>query len=765
MRRRVKVQVWVGAAKKPLTQVFWKTMVLTSGLLVSALGLVMGGSWLAVRLIVNPGSLSWLSQVLPDWSDHATTQTLDEISAEVADAGRWIDKPLYFSPDGISQRAALQQMLLPVLRPRKHCSRQAESRTGSSQTGSVRPCGEVVELRIYRPKFAADSVKRAVKGAAKGAAKETTYELIDRIGVTGPEELSAIAPLTQAAITQGTTRILPLTTLQVIDGKAPTADLWFHLSGEWKRGTRVLYGQVIRYDPQRNQLNLMQSWNSPAGQLPYWQQVTGSDAAELVVNQSIGLEPQFQIYQLKPAQSVAQPIRLEAIVLTEAALSDRAYIDGLLLARNGLWSPALSLLQTVKRKGTWSTAAQSQLDLIGLHAKVTQTQADRDWASPTQQILAQLIDGRWSKGLSALKSAHTSGYDVRHLLSANVERLWQRVEMALRVNARQADLQQWGVLILAVKQNREQALVWLKKQPRLPVSFTEQTLALLEPTAPLAVVPIPTIDTPVPATAHPASLIGTVITPITPVPPHGSDWTLAETSLSLPTGQTWYQINVIEFYDGQSWQQLPFSNLETAIAQKLSNTSLQIVVWQGATQAQTLTATVKAVRFNKGQLLLLATAASFSTATPATLVAITPGTVHWVQPLATTTFNHLAQQPVWNAALDRLWQDLQTAQLVSAAAPSTAVTQTIGNWSIQMMELTGDQTPEVVLTIEAADRGQPRTVIFSEQGNVMYSDLNAEAQSIVAMIDRTLDSMPTLMVTSQQGLELQQWSIQNQRFE
>ena len=38
----------------------------------------------------------------------------------------------------------------------------------------------------------------------------------------------------------------------------------------------------------------MLSWTSPNGQLPKWQQVTGGGAKELVIDQTVGLEPHLQ---------------------------------------------------------------------------------------------------------------------------------------------------------------------------------------------------------------------------------------------------------------------------------------------------------------------------------------------------------------------------------------------------------------------------------------------------------------------------------------
>lgn len=781
MKRKVpvKVRVWVtetqrSSLQRSSTGASWGAKLFTVTILASAVGLVIIGSWLAVRLIINPASLTWLSHLLPTWSDFYADQpqTLDEIKAKIGEINRTTAQLIHLStyPGMTQQQLGFHDVLLPVVSPLKHCGHQAKTQAGPTQS-----CAEIVELRIYRPTARPNS-----------SAKQMTYELVDQIIVTGPEELTAIAPLTHAAsaITHGSTRTLPLTQISFVNGTAPDG-IWFHLSGEWKRGSRVLYGQVIQFDPQRNRLYSVQSWSSPAGQLPRWQQVTGNPTAELVVDQSIGLEPQFQVYQLKPARSLAQSVTLEAITLTEAALGDRTYTNGLLMARHGLWSPAVQLLTTAKQTGNWSAAAQAQLDLVTLHAKVTQTQAQRDWASPTQQILAQVMDGRWSKALSLLKSAHESGYDVRNLLSTNADRFWQRIETALRVHPRQGELQEWGMLILAVRQNREQAVAWLRSQPTVsaPAKRTiEETLALLQPSpspsSPMASVPTATSATSVSVTpaASPKGLIGSV-TPVANV--RATDWLMpTATALSLASNQRWYQVDVVGMENNQQGQR-PLLGLEvssTSTAQQaqqlweqlgLTDPQLQIVAWQGATSSHTLFATVKAFQINNGQLSLLAVGETLPmTIAPSAIVAITPSTVSWAQPSTVVTLAELAQQrPIWKTTLiPQLWQDLQAAGLVFGAEANDPL-QTIGPWSVQLMELTGDQKPEVVLTIEAAGASSPRTMIFSGQDSVLYSDLQASDQSLVAIADRGSSPLSTLIIKTAQGISLQHWSKQNLRFE
>ncbi|MFM7426667.1 MAG: hypothetical protein ACKO7W_17010 [Elainella sp.] len=730
---------------------------LTMALLLGAIGLVGGGGWLAVRLIVDPASVKWLTALLP-WGNSLATppQTWREIAAEVGQTGQALGTPLYFSTyAGLTrQQAGFYDLLLPVVRPLKHCP------TASPPAG----CSQISELRVYRPRTG------------------QTYDLLDRISITGPEELFVVAPLARSsAITQGTSRILPLTSVRFVEanpGDSPASSatkrrsgIWLQLSGEWQRGSRVLYGQVVQYDPDRRRLFPFQDWSSPPGQFPTWQQVTGDTEPELVVNQSVGLEPQFQMLQLKPPRSIGQTVSLEAVTLTEPASQNRTYLDGLLLARNGLWSPALALLQSAKsqmaKTGKWSASAQAQLDLIRLHAQVTQAQANRDWASPTQQILAEMTDGRWAQALTVLKQAQRSGYDVRNLLTTNSERLWQRVETALRVNAKSSELQTWGALLLAVRQNQQQALLWLQKQPNAAKHLPEirQILAVLQSPDRPTTRPSPAETAPVaalipagsPSPSPDPALIGTV-TPLATLQPQAWSTPAQPVALTLPTAESWYRVALLA--GGPNSGQI-----DRWVADKAQ---LQLVVWQGANSVLTIPLTVRAAQRQNGQLLLLASGAALAADLKPTALVAVSADISWLQPTASLSLNQLAQRPVWQTTLiPQLWQELQTAQLVDPAADPL---QTIGSWTAQTLELTGDQSPELMLTIQPeqpAHSSTPperlHTVIFSDQA-LLYSDLEQPQQSLVAIAART-NALPALLVQQGQALQLWRWSPQTQRFE
>ena len=410
---------------------------------IATIFLLSGGSWFAARLIVNPGS--WLRGILPEWNQGANLQTLAGIRTEAAKAGQ-----------SVGQAIALANgtVLLPILAPQPHCQN----------------CTQIAELRAYR------------------ASAQASYELVDRLSTPGIEELMAIAPLTTSRVTSaGSSRKLPLTHITAMESP-PDAAVWLCLSGEWQRSsTQTLYGQIVRYDAQRDRLQPILNWTSPAAELPRWQQITGSATPELWINQSIGLEPQFQVYQVRSPNAPGKLVQLEAIGLTESVLEDSTYEHGLLLARNGLWSVALTSLQRAKtvQGSNWSAQAQAQLDLIALHAQQTQQQADRDWASPAQQITALLIDGRWAAAFDRLKAARANGYDIKSLLVANADLFWQRIDAALRVDSGQIEVQRWGTLLQAAQHDRPTAIAWLKQtlnqaQPSLSAQQTQQIFALLD---------------------------------------------------------------------------------------------------------------------------------------------------------------------------------------------------------------------------------------------------------------------------------------------
>jgi hypothetical protein len=753
----IKVNVLV-AGDRPVPRRGVKSLLLTLLLLVGMGAAVIEGTWLAVQFMINPGSVPWLSWLLPEGhrAPLSRYQTLAEIQAEASEMGLVAGTGLPLTP------RAEGELLIPILATHPQCH-------------NASGCEHIVELRVYRPVLPYAGTHRE------------EMELVDRLGVTGPKESFVVAPLaTNTATSPGTTRPLPLTAVSIMPG-APAPEVWLNVSGEWSRGSdRATYGQLIHYVPKQHRLYPLIPWTSPAREAPVWQQITGSEAVELVVNETVGLEPDFRIYQPKPTTSATAPVQLIEISLAKSVLENRTYENGRTLAQHGLWSPALRLMQTAKQQDDrWSTATQAQLDLIALHAKVTQAQAERQWANPSQELLANLIDGRWTKALELLQAALADGYELDDLLTANGDRLWERVGVSLGVNANQPDVQAWGTLVLFGRQGRTAAIAWLQQRNSTIASLVarrpgdrpialdnrlQQVLNLLNNTLLVA--------------DYPSRLIGTV-DPI--ANPNIADWLRpqADTTLTLGEQQSWYRIQVDNFYDGTQWRRSPFADLNISAigtAQQLwsllgltNDAQIQLIVWTADSQPQTIEATIKAVRLQNGALQLLASgdapagvsfAASDDRPRP---LAMTTNTVHWVEPQRSLTLTELNQeQPVWASMLmPTLQQTLHPTSLVSTdtAASDEDVLQEMGNWTIQLLDLTGNDQPEAILSTPGTTSDRPQTLILSDQGTLIYSELGQDAgQSMTAIADAG-DGKPALLVETAQSYQLRQWSLETQRFE
>jgi hypothetical protein len=436
-----------------------------------AIALLAAGGWLATKFILNPGSMPWLNSLVAGKPQTALSQhsikTLKQVETELKKAGLVMGKPVYLSTyPGLSKTdPGFNDLFLPVLTRPEGCSIAAVSSAA---------CQEMVELRVYR----------AAQGRNK---KVVAYELIDRMGVQGPKEVEAIAPLVNAgSATGGSSDPLPLSNVDFVEGRAPMKGLWFNLHAEWSRGNEtVTYGKLLRYDPVLSRLQPMMNWSSPPGELPTWQQVTGSPSQELVVDQSVGLEPDFQVYQVKILNPTATRIRMENINLNQPALGDRTYKNALVLAKNGLWSPAQEILSSIKQWGGWTEAAQAQLDVVTLHAKVTQEQAKETWSSPSQTIVALLMDGQWTQAWQVLNKARKDGHDVAGIITSSSDRLWSRIDAALKVS-NNPDIERWAVLWRSVANDQKDAIAWLQGQDESMDAKdlekeVEETTALLKP--------------------------------------------------------------------------------------------------------------------------------------------------------------------------------------------------------------------------------------------------------------------------------------------
>jgi len=442
-------------------KVKWTRVAGAIALMVMLSGVIAGSGWLALQLIVNPRSSGWVNQWLPGWLPSKGTEqpfrTLQAIRAELRSQGKTVGELLELGKNvSVDDRTTVSDLLLPVLEPRPNCQSD---------------CDQIVELRLYQ---------RATDG--RSAINEPLYSLVDQVEIAGPEESFAIAPLVDAkSDNQGSSRALPLTRVTRYD-LPPSQGVWLNLSGKRDRGNETLaYGQIIHYNPSRFHLSKKLQWTSPTGEAPVWKEVTGGGTSELIVNHTIGMEPQFEAYQIKPLSFLPSPVQLESISLAESALQQSTYQSALLLARAGLWSTSLKWLESLKEKlpaKEWSSTAQAQFDLIRWHAQVTQIQADGSWASPSQQVLANLIDGRWERALQVFQSSIAASHETADVLKADVGRLENRIKAFGQTGSDKLEVKAWGALLVAAQKGQPNAIAWLKKLPKVTAAEVAQISAL-----------------------------------------------------------------------------------------------------------------------------------------------------------------------------------------------------------------------------------------------------------------------------------------------
>ncbi|MBD2021741.1 hypothetical protein H6F43_16295, partial [Leptolyngbya sp. FACHB-36] len=312
----------------------WGTVRWIAVMLLAAGGIA-GAGWWGVQLMVNPQTLLWMNRWFPDWIPISVTglkppQTMTQIRRELEQAGLMAGEPLPLDKNTsfLDQKSLVDEMLLPILK---------------SSTPCQGTCDRIVELRLYQSTLA----------RRKDAQREPYFQQVSALPIVGPDDASVVAPIVDARSgNQGSTRALPLTMLSRFEGTVPSEGVWLNLSGRTVRGdTTIAYGRVLHYNPRRFHLSTPLDWTSPVGKDPVWQELTGQGQPELLIDQTVGMEPQFKVYRVTTINFAPNPTQLEPIALLESALNLPAYDTALLLARSGLWSPSEQWLQSLKRRG------------------------------------------------------------------------------------------------------------------------------------------------------------------------------------------------------------------------------------------------------------------------------------------------------------------------------------------------------------------------------------------------------------------------------
>lgn len=738
--------------------------------------LLVGGVSMSLEMMMNPEGVNWLEPLVPVWSQvpfasRQAPQTLEAIEAQIEAIGLIAAAPLSLeklpSPQAGSGLWNHEKgILLPVM-------------AKCPQTNGDKPaaCQQIVQLQLYLQ----------VRSPDRPDDTQPYYQKIHELDIGGPAESFVIAHLNNSQI-NGSSQPLPLTKLERFYSKAPNTGIWFHLSGEATyAGETISYGTIVHYNYQTRYLSDMMQWASANHQTPNWQEVTGGGEPELIIDRTNGIEPNLSIYQLKPVKFVVNPLELEEITLTLEAIDSQRYRDAIWLAKTGLWSPAWQIMaegkQTLEKQGKWSASAQAQLDAIRFHAQVSQAQANASWRNPSQQVLMALVDGRWTGALEVFQAQLGLGNAMNDVLTTDKTDLWSRVEMALQVNPKNVDLQAWGALIIAAREGELPAKDWLNQQQSQPED-RDRVLNILEKRS-RAIARAEKLN------SHRSRIIGNaaIVTQINP-----QQWQPADGSpLTLASGQSWYQIKVIGFHDSLVWQEFPFDDLELPRYKALdylwqslglhNDSKIQIIVWLPNGEQETTTATVKAIKFQDGLLNLLAAGTPISSADPAKValtgssdiskpLAVSQSALEWRSPNTLTLEQLNRQNPQWvNTILPVLWYELQLGgEVLPGLQPSPPMMlNQMRDWLVQLVDLTGNGSPEAVLTLKpdpTRNYARPRTLILSDTGTLIYSELtSAKGQSVTGIADVKDGGFTALVVESLTGYTLQRWSSDRNRFE
>lgn len=769
----------------------WRSLglnVLVLLLLAGMIAGISGGLWLAIALMFNPDSVTsrdWLRRWLPESgvSTHSP-QSVADIYADLRQSDRFLGTPLMLPvADG-----APAPWLVPVTIPLPHCQNRGNLTLtdlgGSALLNRAWPdldrlspdCQQVVELRLYRPLPTAPG-------------RSPRYELLEQLSLGGTPEFRVAEFYRHSARSTGSNTALPFTQVEFLGSRPlePTESVWLTVHGTWSRGSnQANHGQVIQYLPDRQQLQTSISWVSPEMNQPEWQDITGDGQDELVVNKTVGLEPAFEVFRLLPGP------QLQAVSLLDSASDHPAYEQAIALAQAKLWSPALAQMQVAQAaessQGTWSAAAQIQLEVIDLHAQSAQAQANRVWSNAGQQLTAHLIDGQWAIALEFLdEQVADQRSDLRQALAAGA--LWQRINAALRITPEDDDLQIWAALTLAVRRDRTAAVTWWHSQTTTePVAapVTPATLQTLEAALPTDLRQrLDALDGPAAATnpTAPATTTTSTASPAaTPRPQTQSvlgiarpmplsEWGRAVQSST--SGQT-YEVEITAIQTGQQWQRSPLSFLDLSSEQwrsqlgLQSSQSLQLLHWNSPTSlnslfqapqtssAQVLDAAVRGDRL----LALIEGSGSSRTHALATTARLRPA------PSETLTWRQVQQTPQDS---DRLRQALQTLlQQEGWSGSGDSLDSVLDQGAIARVTL-DDQTTAMVLRLTASNVStlQPQmpmpatyTLMVSETGVLLYDEVSDKTQEMLVAIAQLADGSPVLVIDTGSDYQLRLWNTE-----
>lgn len=743
------VQVWVGARPRRLRG--WLALLLAVGGLAGGLALLGLSFRLGLRLMLNPEA--W-PQVLAQLQRSQQVSlppatSLEDLRQQTAAAQQRLGDPQRL--DGAQDGVGGEVVVVPVL--------AADS-------------GAIASLNLFQTDGSGGDLRAIATLTIPPLPKDT---------ILAPWLNSPQAPAA-APSAFFVTRLVPLPAPPVA-----AEGVWLTLEGTWRQqGLTLRYGQLLHYDAQAQRLDLLEPWSSPGNRPPQWADLDGDGPSDLVIDETVGLEPTLRGLQVFSGS----PPRLQSVswvrVPVNAGARAGAYQQALRSARSGLWNSAEQGLADLKAAlpQDWNPAAEAQLRLAKRHGAITRQQADQDWSTPAQQVLALLIDSRWEVALAQLEASPDLLPTLLNRLGTDRGQMWNRIRAAVALPSPEPAVYVWGGLVLKGQQNQTTRLDgatqdWLTRQPVPPATrqrLTRLLTTLATPQIP-AVASAKTTDetSPPPAIAPSETSALPAIAPLNaligqaqPIPAPKTGYAAPGQALDASLGQ-WYAIELRAVRQNQAWQpgdlSIPLGTSPAAmwpLVQPAAQASPQLLRWASSTTGLPAPVTVRGLTLTNGTTTLLATGPAVNPSALPPLV-FSKGALTWLD---------ASQQQSPSAALT---SPPVVAAIFGDQPPSVDFSGLLANLAQYSVDVTGDGQPERVLTwnqtaLEQLTQWQvpidptaPKTVILNSDNQPIYSDLFAP-QTLVALTNPSLGGPVGLLVHQPTGYALLTWNPTTQQF-
>jgi hypothetical protein len=746
-----------------------------------------------IRLILDPYSPNWLLDTFPflGKADPKTLVTVSSIQTELAAEGLSLGQPLIWE-DSTNSRSTQGDWLMPVMKPQSACTPTVTA------LASEEDCQTIVSLRVYRP--------QGRLGRGKTVQERTQnrlFRLMNEVSIQAPKTAFVTTPLIgTASETASVEQGAPLKYLRrfTVANQTP----WLLLEGSLQRGSeRLRYGQFLFYSPQSTDLTLLMNWTSPPGELPTFVELNQKAPLELMVNQTVGLEPRFQAFMVSSGQPPAlQEISLARSVFKEPP-STSLYNKALKLAQGGIWGHALQMMQSAKKTmgSAWSNEAEVQLNLIAAHARITQNQAKQTWSSQRQQIVAYLIDGQWESALKQLEKSPTVYPDLIKWLKVDFDRLWQKVNTYLQIHPKDTSAQVWAALMIQAHQSPQASEDWLKKYPATKAA-RDRWQALIQAVQKanpaelsadaggnsLGVLPqyrqwLGQVSPPSSVTA--ASLDSSdeegadlsaepVAEPEASGPPVGN-WIsprleAKQENWDLASDEGWYEIRVLAVYGGQNWlpstlaryPQRPIPAQQVWRWLGLDQALIPLYSLQSGTVQVEGSLKVRGVQYDGAQITILATGPKELSPSDAEVLSLFAGPGNGVGRTDFRMGTPLSQFFQRSSAWNRVLAETVPGVLGLSTPSGSGAAAFYPYLRVSAQDVTGDASADLILSLDPSSLPEPlrqqvafmattpRTVILSTAGNILYNDIQT-LETVVGLLNSASPTASAGLWIEQQG--------------